>query len=380
MTTTTTPAPAGQAPGKDIVKESPRQTLRMLFEKQRPELSKLLPRGMDIDRLYRMALTECVKNPKLLECTQESWALAMQVCASQGLYPDSGLGYMYLIPRNNSKKLPNGNWVKRMEVSAQRGYQGDIALARKTGEIADIYAEVVYQKDHYRVVKGLDRNIEHIPSEDEDPGPLRACYAVAKLRSGETAWVTLTRRDVERHKASAQGTDDKDSPWKKHEAEMWKKTAIRALAKWLPKSTEAAETAVRQLATDEGRVIETTGVDLGRVELPSGPPSGGALDRVTEQLAAGAQDQGSVSDTEGCPHPGVPTTIPAGETIVCGKCGEEFTSEAAPVAGDREPGSDDGDPTPTEAVRAIAGAAQAQPARRQAGLTPAGGRQGRLSE
>lgn len=374
--TTTTP-PAGQAPPATTPrpKDEKRLTLRKLFDQQKPELAKLLPRGMDPERLFRMALTECVKNPKLLECTAESWALAMQTCAAQGLFPDSTLGYMYLIPRENSKKGADNRWVKRMEVTAQRGYQGDIALARKTGEIADIYAEVVYERDEYKVTKGLDRNIIHVPYDgDEEPGALKATYAVAKLRSGETAFVTLTKRDVNRHKASAFGTEKDESPWKKHEAAMWRKTAIHELFKWLPKSSEDMERVARAIDAQDGRVIETTATDLGKAEVVLAGESRPALDQVADQLASGGQGV----TAENCPHPDVPTNIPPGTSVTCEKCGEEFTADPVdqPPA-DREPGSDDDAPTPTgtatpatvEAIKAVAAAANAQAPRKAASTT-----------
>jgi recombination protein RecT len=330
MTTATPAAP----PTKALTKtDQQRVTLRKLFDQQKPELAKLLPRGMDGERLYRIALTECMKNPKLLECTAESWALAMQTCAAQGLYPDSGLGYMYLIPSNNSHKGPDGQWSKRMEVRAQRGYQGDIHLARNTGEIADIYSEVVYAKDTYRVVKGLNRNIEHFPYEgDDDPGPLKAVYAVAKLKSGEGAFVALTRRDVERHKASSKNTDPEkypDSPWNTSEAAMWRKTAIHELFKWIPKSSEAMQLAAASIA-NEGRVIETTALDLGSVSLPM-EDARPALDALTDRLT------GPEKPPRDCPHPSVPPSkleaLSPGKSLVCSDCGEELRH-------DREPGTE----------------------------------------
>ena len=327
---TTTPTAAGT----QLQKGSDRRvTLRRLFENQRPELSKLLPRGMSPDRLFRMALTECVKNPKLLECTAESWALAIQTCAAQGLYPDSGLGYMYLIPSNNSKKDARGGWQKVMEVRAQRGYQGDIALARKSGELADIYAEVVHAKDQYKVTKGLNRNIEHVPYDgDDDPGALRACYAVAKLRSGEIAWVTLTKRDVERHKKSAQGTDREDSPWRAHEDAMWKKTAVRELFKWLPKASEEAE----RIAAEISGAAEAPepAIDVSAVSVPIDEPAD-PLDRLTEELTARGGDQEAADQPapKGCAHPAVPPSRVAGlahgKSIACPDCGEELSNPEA---------------------------------------------------
>lgn len=320
-----------------------RMTIRSLFEQQRPELTKLLPKSMSLDRLYRLALTECTKNPRLLDCSAESWALAMQTCAAQGLYPDSGLGYMYLIPRQNSKKTDNG-WIKVWEVAAQRGYQGDIQLARNSGELTDIYAEVVYAKDAFKVRKGLDRMIEHEPYlGEEDPGVLTHTYAVAKLKSGETAWVVLSKRDVDRHKAAAFGADDEKSPWKKHEAEMWKKTAIHALAKWLPKASENMELLSRSEEQERGQAI-----DISATTLPMAadrPALEGVKDRLREQQ----QSEPEISDeppAEGCDHPDVPPSklaaLPKGKSIVCPGCGEDLPGEAvAAAAAEREPGSDD---------------------------------------
>lgn len=337
-------------------KQQQRVTLRNLFEQQRPELSKLLPRGMDADRLFRMALTECVKNPALLDCTAESWALAIQTCAAQGLYPDSGLGYMYLIPRNNKKKRGN-EWITLAEVTAMRGYQGDIALARKSGEILDIYAEVVHERDTYHVRKGLDRTIEHEPyMGDEEPGKLVGCYAVAKLRGGEVAWVTLTRRDIDRHKKSAQGLSRDDSPWNAHEEAMWRKTAIRELFKWLPKASDESERIAREIMTAEAERNAREPIDVAALEVPVETRPG--LAGVTDQLRAEQGDEGAGAEPArepgsddgdetptaaadaprvkpaDCEHPSVPPSrvaqTPKGKSVVCEDCGEAIPGEAEP--------------------------------------------------
>jgi len=335
MTTPTQPPANALAPKADR-----RLTLRKLFDQQKPELAKLLPRGMDAERLFRIALTECVKNPELLKCTAESWALAMQTCAAQGLYPDSGLGFMYLVPRKNRK-------AGIVEVKPLRGYQGDMKLARNSGEVADIYAEVVYTKDHYKVTKGLTRNIEHVPYDgDDDPGPLRACYAVAKLRSGEICFVTLNKRDVQRHMASSDSAGEDWSPWKKHTDAMWKKTAIHELTKWLPKETEAAERAFGAVLAEGRAPIDTTAIDLGRVEVPLAGEPAGKLDQVADQLGGQEED-----DREACAHPDLTperlAQVERGRTIVCTACGEELEGQG-PAA--RVPGEDDSSPIPSTAA------------------------------
>lgn len=309
-----------------------RVTLRNLFDQQRPELAKLLPKGMDPDRLFRMCLTECIKQPQLLECTAESWALAIQTCAQQGLYPDSGLGYMYLVPRKNRKRGTT-------DVNAMRGYQGDIKLARNTGEILDIYAEVVHQKDKYKIVKGLNRDILHEPTEDADPGPLHACYAVAKLRSGEIAFVTLTKRDVERHRKSSESANEDWSPWQKHEEAMWRKTAIHELFKWLPKASEVMELAAREIAGEQP--IDITPIEAASVPVETPTGLEGLTARLQEQNATASPNGGTTSPKD-CSHPQIPPSrvqaLKPGKSIPCPDCGEELKR-------DREPGEDDGPAT-----------------------------------
>lgn len=377
-TTTSTPAPT-PAPGKQMtVVEKNRLTLRRLFDQQRPELAKLLPRNMDPGRLLRMALTECVKNPELLECTAESWALAMQVCASQGLFPDSALGLMYLVPRNNRKRGTK-------DVNAMRGYQGDIELARRSGEIDDIYAEVVYTRDHYKVVKGLNRSIEHVPFDgDDEPGDLKAVYAVAKLKTGEIAFVTLSKRDVMRHKASAQGIDRDDSPWRKHEASMWKKTAIHELFKWLPKATEKMQAIAASIATDE-RPIDVTAetLALGEALLPEAPATPASLAERLEGSAPATTEGASsapAAAATGCAHEAARkhlARIAVGAVVVCGECAQELRRL------ERQPGDEDDAPfevlgppdeDPKAAIQALAGAA-GDPTKPRSG-----GRQGRIVE
>lgn len=320
-----------------------RDTLRTFFEKQRPELSMVLPKGVSLDRMIRIALTACLKDPKLLDCTQQSWALAMQTCCAQGLYPDSALGEMYLIARNNSKKRPDGTWEKVMEVTAQRGYQGDIALARRSGEIADIYAEVVYEKDHYKVRKGLDRGIEHEPYDgDDDPGPLKAAYAVAKMRSGEVAFVTLSRRDVMRHKARSEGADRDSSPWVRDEAAMWRKSAIRELFKWLPRATDAMAQVASQILQPD--VIDTSAVDLGPAQLAEAAPTSPdplleAAGITPEPGTLPAQPTAEPTEPAGpaCDHTALASRTVAPEAAPCTVCGELVAGTA------REPGDDSDD-------------------------------------
>lgn len=81
------------------------------------------------------------------------------------------------------------------------------------------------------------------------------------MKTGGTTWVYLTRTQVmDRRPSYWQST-----PWKTNEDEMVKKTAVRALAKFLPKSTDLG----RALEADEAKVQTLKGpdeVEVTRVE------------------------------------------------------------------------------------------------------------------
>ena len=85
--------------------------------------------------------------------------------------------------------------------------------------------------------------MRHIPGAQD--GDKRHAYAIAKFRDGGHAYVVLPWAKVIKIRDGSQGwqtavkfgaTDR--NPWKSHEDEMAKKTAIRALAKYLPLSVE----------------------------------------------------------------------------------------------------------------------------------------------
>ena len=63
--------------GKDIEVKAKVRTARQLFQQMRPQFQMALPKHLAVDRFLRMALTCVQKNPKLLDCTQESLLAAL---------------------------------------------------------------------------------------------------------------------------------------------------------------------------------------------------------------------------------------------------------------------------------------------------------------
>ena len=218
------------------------------------QMQMALPRGMDADRILRIAMTALRQTPKLGACTPASFIGALFQSAQLGLEPSNGLGQAYLVPYGQA-------------VTFIIGYKGLIELARRSGQISELYAYPVYAADHFNFTLGLHRNIDHQPAVDGEPADkdLVAVYAVAKFKDGGTDFEVMTRGQVDairkRSKASGNG------PWVTDYAEMARKTVLKRLCKRLPLAVET------QTALAQDETIKTTlAADMTQVPDASETP------------------------------------------------------------------------------------------------------------
>lgn len=251
------------------------QTVNQLMQRHMGQIRAALPKHMSAERMARIALTECRRVPKLNECNPVSLFGAVITAAQLGLEPGiAGLGY--LIPFKN-------------EVQFIPGYRGLMDLARRSGQVQSINAHVVYMNDPFKVVYGTGGYIEHEPTLDGDPGALRAAYTVAKLVGGDYQFEVMTRFDIEKIKAMSPGAKKADSPWNtESEPEMWRKTAVRRLCKYLPVSIELQHAVSLDEQASAGQAQSLGAVLEGETASPE--PTEAEPESRTEALAAQMQD------------------------------------------------------------------------------------------
>jgi phage RecT family recombinase len=109
-------------------------------------------------------------------------------CAVLGLEPDGLMGEAFLVPYGNVATF-------------QAGFKGLCKLARQSGEIDDIWAEVVYEGDEFDEEKGLAPRIVHKPCKDfTKRGGLLAAYAVARFKGGATRARVIYGDEIEKVK------------------------------------------------------------------------------------------------------------------------------------------------------------------------------------
>lgn len=236
--------------------------LKDYLDKCKGSVAAALPKHMTPERVFGIVVAAASRTPELLECTLPSIAQAVMQCAELGLTPGALLGEAYLIPRNNRK-------TGTKECLMIPGYRGLVKLARQSGQISDVYAECVYEGEVFEVELGLSRSMKHTPNFKDRPlvkSPADAkknlpfVYAVAKFKDGEHAFVVMTIDEVE-----AIRTRERDTrgPWDSDYPEMMKKTAIRRLAKLLPKSPDLERAIAAEDAAHANVGMRATSEELG---------------------------------------------------------------------------------------------------------------------
>lgn len=305
-------------------------TIRALL--QAPQTMKrfkdIAPKHLNPERLLRVMAHAVYKTPKLGECQPMTLLGAMMVCASLGLEPNTVLGHAYLIPFEKREKR-GSNWVTvGVDVNLIIGYRGYIDLARRSGSLVSIHADVVYgpgpnrqPPDEFSFEYGSNMHLRHVPIGDREGREAMWAYAHASLKDGQAfevlpyARVLVIRNNSEGYKSALRQGKDKPaflrSPWVAFEHEMAAKTMIRRLTKVLPLSIEFANAAALDAMSETGTVDLSSfadGVDLSTedvgsaarqiehspeetVDSETGEITGGEQQRQPEQAQATQQQQ-----------------------------------------------------------------------------------------
>lgn len=258
------------------------QTVQELLvnDMAKQQLQVVAAEHMKPERMMRLMANAIRTTPKLGQCDPLTLLGSMMTCASLGLEPNTVLGHAYLIPFENRKK-------GMTEVQLVLGYKGMVDLARRSGHVVNIHADVVYEADAFSFEYGSHQHLKHIPA-GERSKPIYA-YCHAKLTDGE-AFIVLPYAEVLKVRDASQGYKTakkygkKDSPWIAHEHQMARKTAVRALFNELPISVEKVTEALEvddnkanfanfamhpdQGSPETGETIEAEAIPTDEAETP----------------------------------------------------------------------------------------------------------------
>lgn len=229
-------APAPQSQQHPVV--AFKRNLETVIE--RKELA--LPSNVKTEAFKNAAIVAVQDNPQILQCDQQSVFKSIRTLAAAGLVPDGREAA--LVPFNTRV---DGQFVKKCQ--AMPMVAGLVKMARRSGDVADIRAHIVYQNEvdqgRFKYVVGDEEKLEHDPILFGDKGESVGAYAIARLKDGSLIREFMDAHEIDRIRRSGSSQRSKgkvsDTPvgiWRDHAGEMWKKTVIRRLCKRLDLSAE----------------------------------------------------------------------------------------------------------------------------------------------
>lgn len=234
-------------------KGNPAPTLKQWVLMTTDQIKNALPANITPERMSRIALTALSKNADLAQSTPESFLGALLTSAQLGLECNTPLGQAYLIPYRNKGV---------METQFQVGYQGLIDLCYRTGQYKKIIARVVYEGDDFDYSYGLDEKLIHRPKEKTDK-PIYV-YALYELKNGASAFEVMSWEGVMAHAKKYSKAVQKGwtSPWATDPESMAKKTVLKKVLKYAPKTVENAGV-IAEAVNGDSAIIRTSVIKDG---------------------------------------------------------------------------------------------------------------------
>lgn len=234
------------ATGQQTTKPKNINELSQFLAGRMGQIKSVIANKLTPEKMARIALNELRGNDYLAKVAMSnpgSFVNAVVQASHLGLEIGGALGQAYLVPFKD-------------EVKMMPGYRGLVALARRSGEISSISAEIVYENDVFDLELGLHTKVVHRPMLDGTRGEPKIVYMVAHFKNGGSHFEWMTVEEVMKIKARSSAVKSgKQTPWDTDRDEMIKKTVIRRGWKYLPMSIEMQDAEKIQVSDDLGKNV-----------------------------------------------------------------------------------------------------------------------------
>lgn len=200
--------------------------------------------GFDVERVKKevsFAIQAINRSAQLQKCSKDSVLQAVLNIANVGLTLNPAAKEAYLVPRWN-------NLSASMEACLDPSYIGLVKLLTDTGSVKSMVCQLVFEGDTFEVDLANNQSpVVHKPElSSSKRGNLKGVYALATLADGtrQVEWmdkdeVEQIRGRSETYKAFTAGKI-KSCTWASDYGEMSRKTVIKRIYKYLPRSEKAA--------------------------------------------------------------------------------------------------------------------------------------------
>lgn len=148
---------------------------------------------------------------------------------------DQNLGYAYIVPFKNSKKMDDGTWVKKTEATFMLGWKGMHQLALRTGAYKNINVLDI-REGELKSYNRLTEEVDVVFEEDDDKReslPVVGYLGYYKLINGAEKTIYMTIAQIRKHEEKYRKGDKQGKGWRDDWDAMARKTVYRKLiGKW----------------------------------------------------------------------------------------------------------------------------------------------------
>lgn len=307
--------PAATRPGTAVEKK---RTWAEVLEEQLPAFRGVLPNvGITAEQILKDYTMAMRKNPALKSCTPQSViATIMEACE---------LGLSLAPHLRQASPVPF-----RDECTLIIWYSGYISLMRRSGEVADVKANIVYEGEPFEMSAGTTPYLNHTPMPpSKRNNTIIGAYAVVVYKDGTTTYEFMWIEDIHKIRDKAPGAKNADSPWNDKDVgyfEMVKKTVIRRIAKRSPLSINNTAL-MKAVSVDE---YNESGINM-RDMIPTGedPTKGETPKGLVESVGPEKPANSPKAETGGYP----PADCPKAAVIDNEKCSHFKADESCDEQG-----------------------------------------------
>ena len=228
------------------------EKLAALFQRTKTTMQGVAARHLNPERMLHIASVAASRNPVLLQCTPASILQACLQASSLGLEPSGMAGGAHLVPYWSKKR-------KQYEAQMIPDYRGLIDLALRSRQVTSIEARPVFASDEFEFRFGTEQKLTHVPRGDPKPDEMLCVYGLARLRNAPPVIELMTKAQIDaiRDRTPAAGS----GPWVTDYVQMARKTVIKRLSNYIPRSPELA----RAMAIEEAADADVLHADFSEV-------------------------------------------------------------------------------------------------------------------
>jgi recombination protein RecT len=216
-------------------KANPIALIQDEVQKRQDQFAATLPAHVPVEKFMRVMLTAITSSKDIGQCTPRSVTLECLKAAADGLVIDNREATLIKFGVNiGTRDTPK--WENQAKYIPM--YAGLMKMARNSGEISTIAATMVHAADVFKYNPGVDDVPMHEIDWFGERGAPVGVYSVVRLKDGSAIVEIMSKAQVLKIGNATKNGKQYDPDKGDSFAEWWRKTVIRRISKYLPRSTD----------------------------------------------------------------------------------------------------------------------------------------------